>query len=164
MASQPESREWLLDTGLTRLELLFRAIVYPPAEPILIADNDRTYRDASCGAGRLFGLPRNRIIGRRLDNFAESRGSREILGNARAAFRATTGPSYQGLDSLHGRIKLDVERFREELRNQTYSDRVCADFLAGVQNGVYHTPGLYLDGVRYDSEWDRESLLSRLRI
>ena len=59
---------------------------------------------------------------------------------------------------------VDVERFREELRNQTYSDRVRADFLAGVQNGVYHTPGLYLNGVRYDSEWDRESLLSRLRI
>ena len=71
MASQPQSGQWLLDTGLKQLELLFRAIVYPPAEPILIADNDRTYRDASCGAGRLFGLPRNRIIGRRLDDFAE---------------------------------------------------------------------------------------------
>ena len=71
MASQPQSGQWLLDNGLKQLELLFRAIVYPPAEPILIADNDRTYRDASCGAGRLFGLPRNRIIGRRLDDFAE---------------------------------------------------------------------------------------------
>ena len=71
MASQPQSGQWLLDAGLKQLELLFRAIVYPPAEPILIADNGRTYRDASCGAGRLFGLPRNRIIGRRLDEFAE---------------------------------------------------------------------------------------------
>ena len=71
-ASPPHSGQWLLDVGLKQLELLFRAIVYPPAEPILIADNDRTYRDASCGAGRLFGLPRNRIIGRRLDDFAES--------------------------------------------------------------------------------------------
>ncbi len=71
-ASPPHSGQWLLDVGLKQLELLFRAIVYPPAEPILIADNDRTYRDASCGAGKLFGLPRNRIIGRRLDDFAES--------------------------------------------------------------------------------------------
>ena len=71
MASQPQSGQWLLDAGLKQLELLFRAIVYPPAEPILIADNSRTYRDASCGAGRLFGLPRNRLIGRRLDEFAE---------------------------------------------------------------------------------------------
>ncbi len=73
MAPQPRSRQWLSDAGLKQLELLFRAIVYPPAEPILIADNDRIYRDASCGAGRLFGLPRNRIIGRRLDDFAEPR-------------------------------------------------------------------------------------------
>ena len=71
VASQPQSVQWLLGSGLKQLELLFRAIVFQPAEPILIADNDRTYRDASCGAGRLFGLPRNRIIGRRLDDFAE---------------------------------------------------------------------------------------------
>jgi protein-disulfide isomerase len=61
-------------------------------------------------------------------------------------------------------LTLDVERFRAELKNQTHSDRVRADFVAGVQNGVYGTPGLYLNGVRYDSEWDRESLLKRLRI
>jgi len=71
VAPQPQGTQWLLDIGLKQLELLFRAIVYPPAEPVLIADNDRTYRDASCGAGRLFGLPRNRIIGRRFDDFAE---------------------------------------------------------------------------------------------
>ena len=70
-ASQPQSSKWLLDNGLKQLELLFRAIVFQPAEPILIADNDRNYRDASCGAGKLFGLPRNKIIGRRVDDFAE---------------------------------------------------------------------------------------------
>ncbi len=70
-ASQPQSGEWLVNHGLQQLELLFRAIVYQPAEPILIADNDRNYRDASCGAARLFGLPRSRIIGRRIDDFAE---------------------------------------------------------------------------------------------
>ena len=69
--SEPQSGEWLLDHGLQQLELLFRAIVYQPAEPILIADNDRNYRDASCGAAKLFGLPRSRIIGRRIDDFAE---------------------------------------------------------------------------------------------
>jgi protein-disulfide isomerase len=55
-------------------------------------------------------------------------------------------------------LTLDVERFRQELENETYSERVRADFLAGVQNGVYGTPGLFLNGVRYDSEWDGESL------
>ena len=66
--SGPQSIQWLLDSGLEHLKLLFRAIVFQPAEPILIADNDRNYRDASCGAGKLFGLPRNKIIGRRIDD------------------------------------------------------------------------------------------------
>ncbi len=61
-----------------------------------------------------------------------------------------------------GELTLDVERFRHELKNETHSERVRADFLAGVQNGVYGTPGLFLNGVRYDGEWDKESLRSQL--
>src|SRR5258708_39394300 len=59
-------------------------------------------------------------------------------------------------------LTLDVEQFRNELKNETHSERVRADFLAGVQNGVYGTPGLFLNGVRYDDEWDKESLRSHL--
>ena len=59
-ASQLEAKGWLRDNGPKELELLFRAIVYHPAVPILIADNDRNYRDASAGAGKLLGLPRIR--------------------------------------------------------------------------------------------------------
>lgn len=55
-------------------------------------------------------------------------------------------------------LTLDVERFRDELKKEVYSERVRADFLAGVQNGVYGTPGLFLNGVRYDGEWDGDSL------
>ena len=60
-------------------------------------------------------------------------------------------------------LGLDVDRFRDELKNHTYSERVRADFLAGVQNGVYGTPGLFLNGVRYDAAWDQETLRSLLR-
>src|SRR6266404_2067568 len=60
-------------------------------------------------------------------------------------------------------LTLDVERFRHQLKNETHSERVRADFLAGVQNGVYGTPGLFLNGVRYDGEWDKESLLNLMR-
>jgi protein-disulfide isomerase len=59
-------------------------------------------------------------------------------------------------------LTLDVERFRHELKSETHSERVRADFVAGVQNGVYGTPGLFLNGVRYDGEWDKESLRSHL--
>ncbi len=69
-ASQSQPTRWLVERGPQELELLFRAIVYHPSAPILVTDNDRNYLDASAGAGKLLGLPRDKIIGRRMDDFA----------------------------------------------------------------------------------------------
>ena len=68
--TSPSLPSWLMENGPKELELLFRAIVYHPAAPILIADNDRNTREASAGAGKLLGLPREKIIGRQMDDFA----------------------------------------------------------------------------------------------
>jgi formate hydrogenlyase transcriptional activator len=70
-ASKSQANTWLLENGPKELELLFRAIIFYPATPILLADNDRHYREASVGANMLLGLPREKIIGRRLDDFVE---------------------------------------------------------------------------------------------
>jgi len=64
------SASWLIENGPKELELLFRAIVYHPAAPILIADNTLTYCEASLGAAKLLGVPREKIIGRKVDAFA----------------------------------------------------------------------------------------------
>jgi formate hydrogenlyase transcriptional activator len=71
MASQPQTTGWLVENGPKELESLFRAIVFQPSVPILIADNDRHSLEASVGASKLLGLPREKIIGRPLDDFAE---------------------------------------------------------------------------------------------
>jgi formate hydrogenlyase transcriptional activator len=63
--------DWLAANGVRELDLLFRAVLYHPSQPILIADSDRTYLDANSGAGRLLGQPRDQIIGRKIDDFAE---------------------------------------------------------------------------------------------
>ncbi|MGD1068589.1 MAG: sigma 54-interacting transcriptional regulator [Bryobacteraceae bacterium] len=71
IALKPSAARWLAENGPRELELLFRAIVYHPATPILIADDNRKYREASAGAGKLLGIPREKIIGHKVDDFAE---------------------------------------------------------------------------------------------
>jgi formate hydrogenlyase transcriptional activator len=70
MATQAPGTRWLIENGPKALELLFRAIVFHPSAPILIADNERRYQEVSVGAAKLLGLPSERIVGRSLDDFA----------------------------------------------------------------------------------------------
>jgi PAS domain-containing protein len=58
VASQPQADGWLAKNGPKELDQLFRAFVFHPSEPILLADNDRRYLEASAGASKLLGLPR----------------------------------------------------------------------------------------------------------
>ena len=70
-ASQPQSAHWLFEHGPEELETLLRAVVFHPTTPILLADNDRLSCEASVGVSKLLGVPREKIIGRKLDDFAE---------------------------------------------------------------------------------------------
>jgi protein-disulfide isomerase len=62
-----------------------------------------------------------------------------------------------------GQLSLDMQRFREELKNRTYEDRVREDFRRGVANGVYGTPGLFINGIRHNGDMEQASLLAQLK-
>jgi formate hydrogenlyase transcriptional activator len=71
---------WLAQNGPKELELLLRARTCHPSEPILIADNRGHYCDASFGAVKMLGLSREKIIGRRLEDFVAPGFKPEIPG------------------------------------------------------------------------------------
>ena len=77
-------------------------------------------------------------------------------------FQNQTALAQKNLIEYAESLSLDVERFHRELKDHTYEQLVRGDFRSGVQNGVYHTPGLFLNGVRHDGAWDRETLLREL--
>ena len=57
------------------------------------------------------------------------------------------------------RLGLDVARFRRELDEDAYHDRVQEDILSGIHSGVHGTPTFFVNGVRHDGGWEREELL-----
>jgi PAS domain S-box-containing protein len=83
----PESLagKWLAENGPKELESLLRSVVFQPSAPLLIADDDGHYRDASAGAGKLLGLTRDAVIGRQIDEFAPP-GLRPDVSQLRRAF------------------------------------------------------------------------------
>ena len=59
-------------------------------------------------------------------------------------------------------LGLDTKRFIRELEDGIHRERVREDFLSGVRSGVNGTPGLFINGARYDGSWDLPPLLEAL--
>jgi protein-disulfide isomerase len=61
-----------------------------------------------------------------------------------------------------GELNLDVDRFERELKDGTHHERVRQNFIAGVQDGVNGTPGLFLNGVRQQGVFDKQHVREML--
>jgi protein-disulfide isomerase len=78
-------------------------------------------------------------------------------------FRHQSALKTKHLNAYARQLNLDSKQFSKQLKNRAFEQRVREDFRRGVANGVYGTPGLFINGVRYSGLLDRESLLSELK-
>jgi protein-disulfide isomerase len=59
-------------------------------------------------------------------------------------------------------LSLDVKEFKENLKTEKYMDRIREDFRSGVQNGVFGTPTIFLNGIRHNDECDYDTLMAAI--
>jgi protein-disulfide isomerase len=60
-------------------------------------------------------------------------------------------------------LKLEMERFEKDLASRRFRERVKRDFMGGVRSGVAGTPTFFINGERYDGDWDESSLVNALQ-
>lgn len=59
-------------------------------------------------------------------------------------------------------LSLDIAKFEAELQDPAIAKKVDDDFESGVRSGVNGTPGFFINGLRYDGDWNEESLIASL--
>jgi len=56
-------------------------------------------------------------------------------------------------------LGLDMDRFDRDMAEHSDAGRIEEDVRGGIRSGVWGTPTLFVNGVRYDGDLDLESLL-----
>jgi protein-disulfide isomerase len=64
----------------------------------------------------------------------------------------------QDLVGYAAALGLDADRFASDLENHVYEPSVREDFMSGVRSGVSGTPTFFINGTRYDGDYDLTAL------
>jgi protein-disulfide isomerase len=59
-------------------------------------------------------------------------------------------------------LGLDMPRFTKEIERGAHTRRILEDFRNGIRSGVNGTPSFFINSVRYDGEYEYETLLAAL--
>ena len=51
-------------------------------------------------------------------------------------------------------IGLDLERFKNDIQKTIVTDKVEQDFESGIRSGVNGTPGFFINGTKYNGNWE----------
>lgn len=73
---------------------------------------------------------------------------------------------YLGSNDISGyaeQIGLDMQRFERDIRSEALASKIQADFDGGESSGVTGTPNFYINGEKYDGDWEGEGLLLHLK-
>lgn len=73
-------------------------------------------------------------------------------------FRDQNNLKYAELVARAKVLDLDQQLFEAEIKSEKYLDQVRSDFRTGVQNGVFGTPGMFVNGVRHNGATDFDTL------
>ncbi len=60
------------------------------------------------------------------------------------------------LVSFAKKIGLDVNQFKSDMQKSIVSDKIENDFESGVRSGVNGTPSFFVNGKKYDGDWQDE--------
>ena len=79
-----------------------------------------------------------------------------------ALFANQRNLSDAGIKTLAEQAGADPEKTISDVLMNKYEPKVKEDFLSGVKSGVNGTPSFFINGVRFDESWDKETLLAAL--
>ena len=69
-------------------------------------------------------------------------------------------------DDLAGyarQLGLDERKFAAEMSAEKFAEKIQADFESGVESGVNGTPCFFINGARFDADWQSRDLLQSLQ-
>jgi len=61
------------------------------------------------------------------------------------------------------KIGLDAEQFKADFENPAALEKVESDFESGVRSGVNGTPSFFINGTKYNGNWEEVDLLEYLQ-
>jgi protein-disulfide isomerase len=60
------------------------------------------------------------------------------------------------------RIGLDMDRFGKDIQSQALASKIENDIESGIKSGISGTPSFYVNGGKFDGEWEGEGLVQYL--
>jgi protein-disulfide isomerase len=60
------------------------------------------------------------------------------------------------------KIGLDIKKFETDFEKPEFAEKVESDFESGIHSGVNGTPSFFINGQKYNGDWDEEPFLAYL--